>query len=69
MDGSVSSYQLLGNFAKGQQLYRLQLQADGDGILSIVFSAASDSCVKLPTLSVTEQHLAALQCISSFFCL
>uniref|UniRef100_J3NB20 Uncharacterized protein n=1 Tax=Oryza brachyantha TaxID=4533 RepID=J3NB20_ORYBR len=45
MDGSASSYQLLGNFAKGQQLYRLQLQADGDDVPSIVFSAASNSRV------------------------
>ncbi|XP_006664300.1 uncharacterized protein LOC102710259 [Oryza brachyantha] len=67
MDGSVSSYQLLGNFAKGQQLYRLQLQPDGDVVPSIVFSAASDSRVKLPTLSATEQHLSALQCTREYF--
>ncbi|XP_006664301.1 uncharacterized protein LOC102710834 [Oryza brachyantha] len=66
MDGSASSYQLLGNFAKGQQLYRLLVQADRDGIPSIVFSAASDSRVKLPTLSATKQHLAALQCTCEY---
>uniref|UniRef100_A0A0D9XNN8 DUF309 domain-containing protein n=1 Tax=Leersia perrieri TaxID=77586 RepID=A0A0D9XNN8_9ORYZ len=66
MDGSATSYQLLGNFAAGQQLYRLQTLTgshNGDGVPIIVFSASSDSDsrVKLPTLSATEQHLAALQ--------
>uniref|UniRef100_A0A0D9XWI3 DUF309 domain-containing protein n=1 Tax=Leersia perrieri TaxID=77586 RepID=A0A0D9XWI3_9ORYZ len=66
MDGSATSYQLLGNFAAGQQLYRLQTLTgshNGDGVPTIVFSASSDSDsrVKLPTLSATEQHLAALQ--------
>ncbi|CAD6254985.1 unnamed protein product [Miscanthus lutarioriparius] len=76
MDGSASSYQLLGNFAAGQQLYRLELEAEDDGACSsILFSAPKggdgDSQgahahhpqrVKLPTLRATEQHLAALQC-------
>nr|ACG27731.1 hypothetical protein [Zea mays] len=41
MDGSPSSYQLLGNFAAGQQLYRLELlEAEEDGACSsILFSA------------------------------
>lgn len=40
MDGSPSSYQLLGNFAAGQQLYRLELEAEEDGASSsILFSA------------------------------
>uniref|UniRef100_A0A0A9GHN3 Uncharacterized protein n=1 Tax=Arundo donax TaxID=35708 RepID=A0A0A9GHN3_ARUDO len=68
MDGSPSSYQLLGNFAAGQQLY--QLEADADGASNIIFSApttdhASQAVppkVKLPTLNATEQNLSALQC-------
>ncbi|XP_062181773.1 uncharacterized protein LOC133886058 [Phragmites australis] len=67
MDGSPSSYQLLGNFAAGQQLYRLE--ADADGASRIIFSASDDRvsqavppAVKLPTLHATEQNLRALQC-------
>ncbi|GJN07102.1 hypothetical protein PR202_ga24898 [Eleusine coracana subsp. coracana] len=67
MDGSPSSYQLLGNFAAGQQLYRLE--ADADGASNIIFSASSDRApqpvplrVKVPTLRATEQHLTRLQC-------
>uniref|UniRef100_J3NB21 Uncharacterized protein n=1 Tax=Oryza brachyantha TaxID=4533 RepID=J3NB21_ORYBR len=56
MDGSVSSYQPLGNFTKGQQRSCLQLQADGDGISSIVFSATSDSRMKLPKAPHIECH-------------
>ncbi|KAL6641976.1 hypothetical protein ACP70R_020157 [Stipagrostis hirtigluma subsp. patula] len=67
MDGSPTSYQLLGNFAAGQQLYRLE--ADADGASNIIFSASNDGVapqpipprVKLPTLRATEQHLTALQ--------
>ncbi|PWZ26479.1 Protein Mpv17 [Zea mays] len=77
MDGSPSSYQLLGNFAAGQQLYRLELlEAEEDGACSsILFSAPNGGGgiaaqgaaprpqrVKLPTLRATEQHLVALQC-------
>ncbi|CAL5098502.1 unnamed protein product [Urochloa decumbens] len=49
MDGSPASYQLLGDFAAGQQLYRLVEQADDDAhddrastSSSIVFSVSSD---------------------------
>ncbi|KAL6905707.1 hypothetical protein ACP4OV_003308 [Aristida adscensionis] len=67
MDGSPSSYQLLGNFAAGQRLYRLE--ADADGVSAIAFSIGGASSpqaippdrVKLPTLHATEQHLTALQ--------
>ncbi|KAL5205753.1 hypothetical protein ABZP36_033962 [Zizania latifolia] len=71
MDGSASSYQLLGNFAAGQQLYRLET-AGADGVPSIIFSAASTASaaathrVKLPALRATEQHLAALQCTTDY---
>ncbi|CAL4995790.1 unnamed protein product [Urochloa decumbens] len=76
MDGSPTSYQLLGNFAAGQQLYRLVEQAygddarDGGASSSIVFSVSADHrtsqasvppTVKLPTLHATEQHLTDLQ--------
>ncbi|TKV91144.1 hypothetical protein SEVIR_9G075000v4 [Setaria viridis] len=70
MDGSPSSYQLLGNFAAGQQLYRLQADdTHEDGASTIVFSVpdhpasrAVPSCrVKLPTLHATEQNLTELQ--------
>jgi len=73
MDGSASSYQLLGNFAAGQQLYRLELEAEEDGACSSILFSAPKGCdgasqgahhpqrVKLPTLRATEQHLAALQ--------
>uniref|UniRef100_A0A0E0R3P2 Uncharacterized protein n=1 Tax=Oryza rufipogon TaxID=4529 RepID=A0A0E0R3P2_ORYRU len=69
MDGSATSYQLLGNFAAGQKLYRLETttSADGDGVPTIIFSASSRLVrVKLPTLSATEHHLAALQCTSEY---
>uniref|UniRef100_A0ACD6A1C1 Uncharacterized protein n=1 Tax=Avena sativa TaxID=4498 RepID=A0ACD6A1C1_AVESA len=66
MDGSATSYQLLGDFAAGQKLYRLG--ADADGVPSIIFSGPQDaavlvppSTVKLPALRDTEQHLVALQ--------
>ncbi|KAF0907304.1 hypothetical protein E2562_015805 [Oryza meyeriana var. granulata] len=64
MDGSASSYQLLGNFAAGQQLYRLETTG-ADGVPSIIFSD-NRVRVKLPTLSATEQHLAALQCAHKY---
>uniref|UniRef100_A0A0E0MJ64 DUF309 domain-containing protein n=1 Tax=Oryza punctata TaxID=4537 RepID=A0A0E0MJ64_ORYPU len=71
MDGSATSYQLLGNFAAGQKLYRLETttgaDGDGDGVPTIIFSASSRLVgVKLPTLSATEHHLAALQCTSEY---
>jgi hypothetical protein len=70
MDGSATSYQLLGDFAAGQRLYRLG--ADEDGVPSIIFSGGASSdrstaavhvppcTVKLPALHAAEQHLAAL---------
>ena len=43
MDGSPSSCQLLGNFAAGQQLYRLEPDDDtDDGASSIIFSVSDD---------------------------
>lgn len=74
MDGSATSYQLLGDFAAGQRLYRLG--ANEDGVPSIVFSGGASidqsapqaaaalvppCTVKLPALHATEQHLVALQ--------
>ncbi|VAI04081.1 unnamed protein product [Triticum turgidum subsp. durum] len=66
MDGSATSYQLLGDFAAGQRLYRQGV--DADGVPSILFSGrasgdylAPPCTVKLPSLHATEQHLAALQ--------
>lgn len=74
MDGSATSYQLLGDFAAGQRLYRLG--ADANGVPTIVFSGGASSdqstqqaaaaivppcTVKLPALHATEQHLTALQ--------
>ncbi|RCV36312.1 hypothetical protein SETIT_7G308700v2 [Setaria italica] len=69
MDGSPSSYQLLGNFAAGQQLYRLEADdTHDDGASSIIFSVSdhpasqsAPSRVKLPTLDATEQNLTDLQ--------
>jgi hypothetical protein len=69
MDGTPSSYQLLGNFAAGQQLYRLEAHGDGPCSSSsccIVFSVsdhsqATPSRVKLPALHATEQNLTDLQ--------
>lgn len=65
MDGSERSYQLLGGYAAGQNLYRIQ-QDPGEGVAYIVFSpeGARDGellRVKLPTLSANEeQHLRDL---------
>ena len=70
MDGSATSYQLLGDFAAGQRLYMLGV--DADGVPSILFSGGASSdqstpvlappcTVKLPALHATEQHVAALQ--------
>ncbi|TVU50700.1 hypothetical protein EJB05_02080, partial [Eragrostis curvula] len=50
MDGSPTSYQLLGNFAAGQQLYRLE--ADADGASNIIFSASADRTVQSVPLRV-----------------
>ncbi|CAM0874408.1 unnamed protein product [Alopecurus aequalis] len=74
MDGSATSYQLLGDFAAGQRLYMLGVNADD--VPSILFSGGASSdhstlqaaavlsppcTVKLPALHATEQHVAALQ--------
>ncbi|KAF8707201.1 hypothetical protein HU200_030448 [Digitaria exilis] len=73
MNGSPTSYQLLGDFAAGRQLYRLKAAADtGGGVsMSIIFSLSDDdrasepaaphTVVKLPTLHATEQNLTDLQ--------
>lgn len=64
MDQSERSYQLLGDYAAGQQLYHLE--SDHNQIMYIVFdpqrSYGSDDKsikVKLPTLNATEEHLMA----------
>ncbi|PIA48614.1 hypothetical protein AQUCO_01400891v1 [Aquilegia coerulea] len=63
MDGSERSYQLLGTFAAGQQLYHLE--TDSDGISYIVFSAeglystTEPKRVKVPSLRATKEHLMA----------
>lgn len=64
MDGSERSYQLLGTFAAGQHLYRLE--RDPDDILYIIFcpeapysSQKPATRVKIPTLHATEEHLNA----------
>ncbi|XP_078181378.1 DUF309 domain protein [Carex rostrata] len=68
MDGSEESYQLLGSFAAGQQLYRLNLGSDAKTY--ILFSAPNHyssempSRVKAPILGAKEEHLTQLLCIS-----
>ncbi|OEL18234.1 hypothetical protein BAE44_0020750 [Dichanthelium oligosanthes] len=69
MDGSPSSYQLLGNFAAGQQLYRLEADTHDAATSSIIFSVSDNRAsqaapprVKLPMLHATEQSLTELQC-------
>lgn len=61
MDGSERSYQLLGSFAAGQQVYKLE--RDTDGVLYIFFRPTElkdddkSTRVKVPTLHATEEHL------------
>ncbi|KAI3437031.1 uncharacterized protein J3R85_005759 [Psidium guajava] len=62
MDRSERSYQLLGGYGAGQNLYRLEL--DRDAKIYIVFCPERDYTkdvlpprVKLPTLNATEEHL------------
>ncbi|XP_048127701.1 uncharacterized protein LOC115733733 isoform X2 [Rhodamnia argentea] len=62
MDRSERSYQLLGGYGAGQNLYRLEL--DRDAKIYIVFCPERDYMkdvspprVKLPTLNVTEENL------------
>lgn len=61
MDGSERSYQLLGSFAAGQQLYRRDI--DEDGIAYIIFSVVNHysskrpSKIRVPILHATEGHL------------
>ncbi|KAJ1703457.1 hypothetical protein LUZ63_003236 [Rhynchospora breviuscula] len=68
MDGSEKSYQLLGSFGAGQQLYSLNLGSDAK--THILFSAPNHysserpSRVKAPILGATEKHLIALRYIS-----
>ncbi|KAJ4747938.1 DUF309 domain protein [Rhynchospora pubera] len=68
MDGSEKSYQLLGSFGAGQQLYSLNLGSDAK--THILFSAPNHysserpSTVKAPILGATEKHLIALRYIS-----
>ncbi|WVZ54633.1 hypothetical protein U9M48_005400 [Paspalum notatum var. saurae] len=71
MDGSPSSYQLLGNFAAGQRLYGMEagsivFSAPNNGGASRAAAAPPRPRVKLPTLQATEQHLTALQSSTSY---
>lgn len=63
MDGSERSYQLLGSFAAGQQLYHLE--SNSDGISYIVFcpeyASGKATRVKVPTLHATKEHLMACE--------
>ncbi|KAK4743683.1 hypothetical protein SAY87_009995 [Trapa incisa] len=64
MDRSEKSYQLLGGYAAGQNLYRLQEETSEDAAY-IVFSPERTRNgellrVKLPTLSANEEHLHSL---------
>ena len=60
---SERSYQLLGAYAAGQQLYRLQKNpSDGTDIVfcpQSSYSAGEPPKVKLPTLNAAEDHLLA----------
>lgn len=62
MDRSERSYQLLGGYAAGQHLYRLESSPEGTSY--IVFAPGGSypngepPRVKLPTLHATEEHLA-----------
>lgn len=61
MDRSERSYQLLGGYAAGQNLYQLQ-QDPTEDVAYIVFSPEGTRNgellrVKLPTLSANEEHL------------
>lgn len=60
MNRSERSYQLLGGYAAGEDVYRLQ--AGSDGTTYIVFSAAMEGRgdpprVKLPLLNAMEEDL------------
>ncbi|KAJ0975409.1 hypothetical protein J5N97_017374 [Dioscorea zingiberensis] len=65
MDGSETSYQLLGSFAAGQLLYNLDINSNG--VPCIIFchdnynAADKPLQVKVPTLHATEEHLKACE--------
>nr|GMC95559.1 putative TTHA0068-like domain protein [Ipomoea batatas] len=67
MDQSEISYQLLGGYAAGQQLYILV--RDDDGITYLVFchdryiTAGQNPRIKIPILMASEEHLMELECI------
>ncbi|KAG6484683.1 hypothetical protein ZIOFF_053205 [Zingiber officinale] len=65
MDGSEISYQLLGSFAAGQQLYKLSLDQEGAAYITFSFVPEQSSYeplkVKVPTLHATEDHLRAFE--------
>ncbi|XP_042428450.1 uncharacterized protein LOC122015554 isoform X1 [Zingiber officinale] len=65
MDGSERSYQLLGSFAAGQQLYKLSLDQQGAAYITFSFVPEQSSYeplkVKVPTLHATEDHLRAFE--------
>ncbi|KAM7270643.1 hypothetical protein ACFE04_029857 [Oxalis oulophora] len=64
MDRSERSYQLLGGYAAGQEIYCLELDSK-NAMLYVVFSPKPQRSsfepprVKLPTLTATEDHLLA----------
>lgn len=68
MDQSERSYQLLGGYAAGEQLYRLQIDRSWDAY--IVFcpekyhrGAAEPPSIKIPVLEASEQHMVELEYI------
>ncbi|XP_058107580.1 uncharacterized protein LOC131251089 [Magnolia sinica] len=66
MDGSERSYQLLGSFAAGQHLYRLESDPGSDNLYIAFFpegpyNSHKPARVKVPTLHATEEHLKACE--------
>ncbi|CAH2058571.1 unnamed protein product [Thlaspi arvense] len=74
MDQSDRSYQLLGGYAAGENIYSLETVVDFNNGMSetsaILFSPSSSSSeatrVKLPTLAATDKHLLAFTGDESF---
>ncbi|XP_073010715.1 uncharacterized protein [Typha latifolia] len=65
MDGSERSYQLLGSFAAGQQLYSLDVNRYGNPHIIFLaansYSSSNPLRVKVPTLDVTGEHLKEVE--------
>ncbi|KAH0457454.1 hypothetical protein IEQ34_012769 [Dendrobium chrysotoxum] len=65
MDGSEVSYRLLGSFAAGQKLYKVDHSPEG--LPCIIFTSSRHhvldkfSMVKVPTLDASKEHLEAFQ--------